>query len=726
MNWNLKSCALWMGTTLLSTLSIGAEAESTGALETATLPALTVSAATGLDMELFSQPYAIYRHDRDELNNGVGQTALDRIDYGPGMIIQHTSPAQTTPYIRGLTGKQNLLLLDGVRLSHATMRGGPNQYAALIPDMSIQSIDVILGPSSVVNGSDGLTGALDFRLATAGRGVGKPASPWVTARMDSANGIQSAAGVDGQSGNWRYSFEGSMYDFHDRTGGNDSADNVFGDNKEAYDGIPNTAFEQTAFAGRMAYDGFEDHIVEMKFGQTSQNDARRPDGYYENSGKDSRISRYYDPETFSYVHLRDIWMPSDAFFDQLTTTAWWHQQDEAQYREELTGGGSVYRRREYDDRIDSTGVESQAMSQLDNHQLTYGVFILFERTSNDYSEYRNLDGSDATGATAYQAEEWGNNTTITDGAEYNTYATYVQDYWQLSEEWSLLMGLRYTYVDWNFDTADSHTDDLTGGVRAAYQFREDMMTFFGLSKAFRAPNLNDLDGATDRASSGTTAFGNPELEPEVSYTAEAGWRYAEGRNELALSVFYTQIEDVIQTVYPEGGGAGSTQNGESAYLQGFEVFWDYGIPVLNKVGNRLALVGSVSLVDSEAKVPQSDGSILEEPISRANRVYGTVGLRYEIDRNWWTQLQTRFHDAYDEDDLASGDSGDVRLTIPGNGDGTVPGFAVVDLSGGWMNDEGSRWLTMTLENLADKTYRQLGSGMDASGFNVVLSGGLRF
>ncbi len=719
---NLKRDVLWMGVTLFSTLMFGAEE----GLETSTLPPMTVKPATGLDVEPFEQPYAFYRHDREELNNGVGRTALDRIDYGPGVFMQHTSPAQTTPYIRGLTGKQNLLLLDGVRLSHATMRGGPNQYAALVPDMSIESIDVILGSSSVINGSDGLTGALDFRLATAGRGVAEGGSPWVSTRMDSANGVQSAVGVDGTSGNWRYSIEASVYDFHDRTGGKNSEDHVFGENKAAYDGIPNTAYEQRAFAGRTAYDGFENHTVEMAFGQTYQDDARRPDGYYENSGNDTRISRYYDPETFTYVHLRDIWTPDDAFFDQLTTTAWWHQQDESQRREDLTGGGSIYRRREYDDRIDSTGIESQAMSQLDNHQLTYGAFILFERTSNEYREFRNLSGTDAAGATAYNAGDWDNNTTITDGAEYNTYAVYAQDLWQLSEQWSLLTGLRYTYVDWNFDTADSNTDDITGGIRAAYQFREDMMTFVGLSKAFRAPNLNDLDGATDRASSGTTSFGNPELEPEVSYTVEGGWRYAKDRDELAFSVFYTQIDDVIQTVYPAGGGAGSSQNGESAYLQGFEVLWDYGLPVLDQHESRLALVGSVSLVDSEAEIPQSDGSISKDPISRANRFYGIVGLRYEIDRNWWTKVQTRFHDAYDEDDLASGDSGDVRLTVPGNDDGTVPGYAVVDLAGGWINDDGNRWLTMTLENLADKTYRQLGSGADASGFNVVLSGGLRF
>lgn len=688
------------------------------------LPPVTVT-ATKLSLDLFDLPYAFYRHDREELETGVGRTALDRIDYGPGVIIQHTAPGQTSPYIRGLTGKQSLLLFDGVRLSHATMRGGPNQYFALIPEMSIGGIDAILGSSGVVNGSDGLTGALDIRLAPIGRGVDVPASPWGSTRVDSANGFQMAAGVDGRIGDWRYSLESSRYDFHDRIPGGDASDHVFGPNRDAYDEIPNTAYDQWAAAFRTAFDGFADRTVEIAFGYTRQNDAPRPDGYYENSGVESRISRYYDPETFTYLHLRDIWTPRGLFFEQLVTTAWWHQQDEAQRREDLASGGTVYRRREYDDRIDSFGIEPQATSRVGDHQITYGVLALFERTSNEYREYRNPGGTDPMGATPWQPENWSGKTTITDGAEYDTFAVYVQDLWQIAERWSLLAGVRYTYVSWDFDVADGSADDFTGSLRGSWRYRDDMLVFVGASKAFRAPNLNDLDGATDRGSSGTISFGNPDLDPEVSYTIEAGWRYARGRDRLGVSVFHTTIDDIIQTVYPEGGGAGYSDNGKSAWLRGFELEWDYGLPVEEWVGgNRLAAFGSLSLLDTEAEVPQPDGRVEKQPISRANRVFGIAGLRYEIDSNWWVKGQVRFHDAYD--DVTPDDAGDVRLTVPGRADGSVPGFGVVDLAAGWVNDDGDRRVTLILENLGDKNYRPLGSGADAPGFNVVLAVEFRF
>lgn len=682
--------------------------------------------ATRLSVDPFLQPYAIYRHDRDELDNAVGRTALDRIDFGPGVIIQHTSPGQTSPYIRGLTGKQSLLLFDGVRLSHATMRGGPNQYSALIPDMSIDSIDAILGSSSVVNGSDALTGALDFRLARTGRNAGKAFSPWTRNRIDSANGVQTSGGFDGETGDWRYSFEGSFYDFHDRVGGRNSSDHFFGPGKEAYDEIPNTAYDQWAGAGRIAYDGFENRSIEVAFGHTKQNDAARPDGYFENSGVAGRISRYYDPETFSYVHLRDDWSPEGLFFDNLTTTFWWHQQDEDQYREDLASGGTVYRRREYYDRVDSYGFEPQFTSTFGNHELTYGVLALFERTNNSYKEYRNLGGTDPFGATIYNPQNWDMNTTITDGAEYNTYAIYVQDLWQINDQWSLLSGVRYTRVDWDFDVADGDADDFTGNLRTSWQFRDDMVVFVGGSKSFRAPNLNDLDGATDRASSGMISFGNPNLDPEVGYTIEGGWRYAKGRNLLAASVFYTRLDDIIQTVFPTVGSSGMSGNGEDAFLRGFELQWDYGVPVPGDYLDRLALVGCLSYVDSEEEVPQADGTTMDEAISRANRFYGKAGIRGEVNSNWWFSAQARFQDAYDGGDVTTGDAGDVRLTVPGRPDGSVPGFGVFDITAGWVSDNGNYWGTVGLENIGDKNYRQLGSGADAPGFNISFAFGLRF
>jgi len=675
--------------------------------------------ATRSNKRPFEQPYAFYRVDADELDSRTGRTALDRFNYGPGVFIQRTAPNQASPFIRGLTGEQALLLLDGVRFNHAMMRPGPNQYSALLPDMSLSSIDAVLGASSAVNGSDGLTGALDFRLESAGRGVAEPASTWIATRIDTGNGWTLQGGVDGINGAWAYSLELSGSNFHDREGGKDFKDHVFGPDKESYDAIPNTAYDERAAALRLAYFGFDDRVVEVKSGISQQLDAPRPDGYFENTGKENRISRFYDPQEFSYIHLRDQWQVGSDVLERLQTTLWWHQFSEEQTREDLRDGGSNYRRREYDDQLNALGLDIQATSfwgEERQHEVTWGGTYIFETTDNAYNEFR---GASVENATAFRPENWANNTTISDESDYQSIGIFGQDDWSINEQFRLLSSLRYSRYDWSFGEVEGNADDFSGGLRGEMILSETHRLFAGVSKGFRAPNLINLDGAVDRGSSGDVAVGNPDLKPETSLTYEGGWKWDSEQNWMAVTLFHTELDELIQRDFR--GEQAVFTNIEDAELKGFESAWDVGKDFKT---SRLAVVGSISLVDASKDVPQADGSIFRDNISRANRLYGRLGLKLEYKNNWWALLQMRWHDDYD--DVASDDSGDIRLTVAGNPDGSMPGYEIVDLLIGWNSDDGKLNLSVFIENLADETYREIGSGVDGVGRNSGITAGLRF
>ena len=49
-----------------------------------------------------------------------------------------------------------------------------------------------------------------------------------------------------------------------------------------------------------------------------------------------------------------------------------------------------------------------------------------------------------------------------------------------------------------------------------------------------------------------------------------------------------------------------------------------------------------------------------------------------------------------------------------------PGFATLNFRGGWRLGEHTR-LTFILENVLDRNYRTMGSGIDAPGTNAVIS-----
>lgn len=691
------------------------------------LPA-EVFKGTRLNTAPIDQPYAFYRLEMDDLDQRVGRTALDRLNYAPGVFLQRTAPNQASPFIRGLTGEQALLMFDGIRLSHAFMRPGPNQYAASVPDIGLSSIDVILGSSSTVNGSDGLTGAMDFRLAPAGRGVTKALSPWARTRVDTGNGPTFEGGIDGVSGDWAYSFELSGSSFQDREGGKDFEDHLLpGD----YDGrIPNTAYDQYSGGLRVAYLGFDHHQVQLSTGHKRQVDAPRPGGYAANSKDPDRIYRFFDPQAFSYLHLKHSWEVESSFVDRLESKLWWHQFAEEQFRSSVRNSGAAterIRQREFDDVIDIFGIDLQATTLLgadEAHELTWGGTYIYEETDNSYREFQTPGGSSDLALLApSNSADWLNKTSVPDGSVYESYGAFLQDNWRINDRFDLVSGLRYSYYEWSFDDVDGSVDDIAGSLRGIWKVAADHRLFAGISRGFRAPNLVNLAGNVDRGSSGVSATGDPGLEPELSDTYEAGWKWQKNRNMLSISLFRTDVKDLIQRDFSVAPAI--TTNAESAQLQGFEAAWDYGAEV--GAWQRLALVGSMSLVDATRDIPVMGGTV-EDNLSRANRFYGHVGLKAEKDENWWGLLQIRWHDNYD--DVAThpsdSDADDLRLTVAGNPDGSMPGYGVVDLIVGWQSDDGNRSVSLFLENIGDTTYREPGSGADGVGRNLGIAASIRY
>lgn len=64
--------------------------------------------------------------------------------------------------IRGFAANRVLIVLDGVRLNNAIYRGGNLQNLLNIDPNSLESAEVVLGPGSVIYGSDAIGGVMDF------------------------------------------------------------------------------------------------------------------------------------------------------------------------------------------------------------------------------------------------------------------------------------------------------------------------------------------------------------------------------------------------------------------------------------------------------------------------------------------------------------------------------------------------------------------------------------
>ncbi|MCU0654036.1 MAG: TonB-dependent receptor [Polyangiaceae bacterium] len=96
----------------------------------------------------------------DRIQEQGPQSVADALRYQGGVAVQQTTPGQSTIYVRGLSGREVVHLVDGVRVNATIFRSGNNPYLALIDPYALAQLEVVRGPSSVLHGSDALAGVV--------------------------------------------------------------------------------------------------------------------------------------------------------------------------------------------------------------------------------------------------------------------------------------------------------------------------------------------------------------------------------------------------------------------------------------------------------------------------------------------------------------------------------------------------------------------------------------
>ncbi|UFP96753.1 TonB-dependent receptor plug domain-containing protein [Gloeobacter morelensis] len=125
------------------------------------LPEVTVTASKSREEQVFRVPLPVTVLSQQRASERDGTTIVDLLKGETGVWVQSSGPGQGTPFVRGVTGREVLLLQDGFRISPAFIRSGPNQYLALLDPYAFERLEVARGPVSVLYGSDALGGAVN-------------------------------------------------------------------------------------------------------------------------------------------------------------------------------------------------------------------------------------------------------------------------------------------------------------------------------------------------------------------------------------------------------------------------------------------------------------------------------------------------------------------------------------------------------------------------------------
>jgi hemoglobin/transferrin/lactoferrin receptor protein len=161
--------------------------------QSSSLPEVQILSASRRNTSSLRLPFASSVLNVPAQSENIPRTVPESLSIIPGVFVQKTNHGGGSPFIRGLTGNQTLILIDGIRLNNSTFRYGPNQYLNTIDPFSVNKIEVLRGSGSVQYGSDAIGGVIQIFTKDPSYSSQKSFRGSVSGRFGSGNMEQSGS-----------------------------------------------------------------------------------------------------------------------------------------------------------------------------------------------------------------------------------------------------------------------------------------------------------------------------------------------------------------------------------------------------------------------------------------------------------------------------------------------------------------------------------------------------
>ena len=670
-------------------------------------PAEILVTASSREQAPLEAPWSAALVGRQELTSRF-RSLPEALGRQASVMVQKTSYGQSSPYIRGFTGFRNLLLVDGIRLNHSAFRDGPNQYWSTVDPLTVERLELVRGPSSVLYGSDAIGGTVNAvsRRASLGPDGGglELGGAWYGRYASAEDSWVGRAELDLHSGDdWGLLAGYSGKDFNDLEGGADTG------RQEA------TGYEERD--GDLRFDRYLDSGLELTLAAQTVRQIDVPRTHktiysqpYAGTTVGNELRREYD-QVRDLIYGRARWSDASGLWDAGSLTLSWQRHAEERDRRR-TGG----RRDIQGFEVSDLGLLARFESESDVGHWSWGLEGHREEVGSFRDDYT---GGVHTGS-AIQGP-------VADDATYSSLAAYLQDE-IAGDSWSLIPGVRFTRVSMDagrvYDPGTggrtSVSDDwnaLVGSLRGVWWLGPESNLYAGLSQGFRAPNLSDTTAFETTSVVELPTLG---LEPESFLQLELGAKGGQDGWTWQGSVYRTWIADMIVRSPTGAADPGGTpivrkDNVGDGWIHGVE------LDLRRSWTDRWSSGVLVSWMDGEVdQLKEPAAVVVRRPVDRLMPFQAVVDSRYQpAPAGWWVEGWAWLVD--DQDSLALRDEADTSRIPPGG----TPGFAVFGLSAGVPLDRNLD-LGLTLENLGDKDYRVHGSGLNGPGRSLIVTLELRF
>lgn len=645
--------------------------------------------------------YTVHTIGASELGKTMPRTLPESLTALPGVLVQKTASGHGSPYIRGFTGNRTLAVIDGIRYNNATYRDGANEYFSHIDSYTLEQVELLSGPASILYGSEAVGGTLSLTTQKSRFETQPGQNKFIDARQvlrysSGDNSLSSRSEIDvGMAERWGLRAGISLKDY-----GNISAADL--------GVLPNTGYSETAWDARFDMSLSEAWNLTAAHFALSQEDVPRTHSTvfsvpFQGTTIGTDLLRNKDQNrSLSYIKLKGKPETDLANFVELTLS---HQpRTEREYR--IQDDGLDIRQSFSSDLWALNATLNSLIS--DNLDLTYGLDASIEDID---SQRRDFDPITQTVTNLVQGS-------VGDDARYQQLGVFATATWDVSDRFDAEAGLRGSYIrseigkfadlitgeplgfndDWN---------NLSGSLRAKYSLGFGSL-WGALSRSFRAPNIADISrfGRSRTSEFEVASFG---LEPETFDTIEIGYKYLNDQAKFSLAYYHTDMKGYIATVptgrIVDGLIEVSKRNASSGFVRGIEAEGKV------TVADGVSMTGNLTWLEGRLSEPTPNGTNITEPISRIQPLTGFIALDWARNEFW---MRGELHLVDKADQLSSGDRLDTERIPPGG----TPGYSLLNIRGG-VSITPELELSLGFMNMFDTAYRSHGSGSNEAGRHIL-------
>lgn len=605
------------------------------------------------------------------------RTAPEALSITPGVFVQKTNHGGGSPFLRGLTGNQTLLLIDGIRLSNSTTRYGPNQYFNTIDVFSIEKMEVLRGSGSVQYGSDAIGGtiqAFSHQLRTTDEAL------WGSSLLTrfGTHGMEQSIRGGITFSNSRIALRSgiSLRNFGDIVGGDTTG-------KQSPTGYREFDYD---LKGKIILS--ERTSATILYQDVNQMNVP----VYHKVALENYAINKMDPQKRKLAYLRMDHDMNLGIFKSVSVTASF--QNSREIREMQKNGAATLRIE--NDKVRTLGFSAESV--VETAEIWTGII--------GFEVYNDLVNSTRTDISAGNAV--GKRGLYPDGSSMVSMAGFTVNSFDLGK-WIITAGTRFnTYEIKVNDEALGLTrltpSALVGNLALLRKLSATSNLFASLNTGFRAPNIDDL------GTLGIVDFRyetpNLDLKPESSVQYQIGYKYLDRKVRGEIYIYRNQLYNLItrsrvgeQVI--EGYPVYQKENSDKSFIQGIETAWDYDFSQAWSFHGDITYTYGQNLTKNE-------------PVRRIPPLYGRIAAEYSAG-NWLMNIE--WLAAAKQSRLAQGDMDDNRIP-----EGGTPGWNIFNINGSYS------WkfitIDLSLRNILNTDYRYHGSGVNGYGRSLFLTVGI--